>query len=166
MGCSVGKEGGGGGIEKEVQGKGLRYRSARLRARRGHRKLSLPGSHSHPDRGGHVETWLNAQVLQAEAVLQSPPQRPLSDSVCPSIKWDDNLDRLLVHVRLTGVPRVKQRDAWGRGPDRTPRVIAASGSLTLWTLPRSISRASVSLLPSGQSGFWKQGWPCPFIPRM
>lgn len=117
MGCSVGKEGGGGGIEEEVQGKGLRYRSARLRARRGHRKLSLPGSHSHPDRGGHVETWLNAQVLQAEAVLQSSPQRPLYDSVCLSIKWDDNLDRLLVHVRLTGVPRVKQRDAWGRGLD-------------------------------------------------
>lgn len=82
MGCPVGEGEGGGGIEREVQGKGLGHMSTGLRAQCGHRKLSPPGSHSRPDDGGRVETWLNAQVLKAEAVLQSPPQCPLSDSVC------------------------------------------------------------------------------------
>ena len=78
VGCPVGEGEGGGGAGREVQGKGLGHTRIGLRARCGHRKLSLPGSHSCPDRGGRVETCLNAQVLKAEAVLQ----HPLSDSVC------------------------------------------------------------------------------------
>lgn len=101
----------------------------------------------------------------AEAVLWVPAQISLADSVCLSIKWNDNLDRLLVQEAYTSAPR--EADAWGQGSlAEDAQDHCCLQLLDLWTLPLPISRAPVSLLHSIRCGFWTQGWPCPFIPRM